>query len=259
MTSQATDISSFLAIKGALIEETYRAFRDWDLDVMPTVNLDRIRATNSIGAGSAGWLENILSVLKRRYDIAGPDRPLVQLAQVGWHLDEWRPVLLWHMCRADELLYDFLSGWLAKQRDEGIVLIHSDAVRDYLRRLIRARLGSVDAWKATTLTRVANGLLKTTVDFQLMHGRTVREFAAFRLPDPSFMYLLHALMDREQNTRHVIHAEDWRLFLLRPDDVEEELLRLHQYGRLHYERAGSFLELTLPSETAEAFVRSQAT
>ena len=80
----------------------------------------------------------------------------------------------------------------------------------------------------------------------------------FRLPEQSFLYLLYALMEREQNTRNVIHAPDWRLFLMYPEQVEEELLRLHQYGKLRFERAGTFLELTLPFEHTEDFIRSRA-
>ena len=65
-------------------------------------------------------------------------------------------------------------------------------------------------------------------------------------------------MERENNTRRVIDAPDWRLFLMYPQEVEEELLRLHQYGQLRFERAGTFLELTLPCEDTEDFIRSRA-
>ena len=53
-------------------------------------------------------------------------------------------------------------------------------------------------------------------------------------------------------------ADDWRLFLMRPSEVEEELLRLHQFGKLRFERAGSLLELTLPFSTAADYARSRA-
>ncbi len=72
------------------------------------------------------------------------------------------------------------------------------------------------------------------------------------------MYLLHTLMEREGNSRRVIEAADWRLFHMTASEVEEELLRLHQYGKLRFERAGSFLELTLPHENTNAFLRSRA-
>ena len=48
------------------------------------------------------------------------------------------------------------------------------------------------------------------------------------------------------------------MYLMRPDDVERELLRLHQFRKLHYEVAGSIVQLTLPCtialEYAEAMV-----
>jgi hypothetical protein len=258
MKATEAELSSFLAIKGAFIEETYRAFRDWDLASSPKENLDRLFETNSIGASSTAWLKNIIRVLKQRYDVTGPDRSLVLLAQQGWHIEDWRPLMLWHICRTDELLRCFLADWLFEKREEGIVLIGSEGVRAFLAELIKKRLGSSTAWKDSTIIRVANGLLGTAVDFQLMRGRAVKEFETYRLPDPSFLYLLHALMERENNTRRVIDAADWRLFLMHPQNVEEELLRLHQFGKLRFERAGTFLELTLPCKHTEDFVRSRA-
>ena len=38
------------------------------------------------------------------------------------------------------------------------------------------------------------------------------------------------------------------MFLMRPSDVERELLRLHQFRKLHYEVAGSLVQLSLPQQ-----------
>ena len=65
-------------------------------------------------------------------------------------------------------------------------------------------------------------------------------------PERSFLYLLHAIRDETPNPRKVIDAEDWRMFLMRPADVEQELLRLHQYRKLDYQVAGSLVQLKLP-------------
>ena len=40
------------------------------------------------------------------------------------------------------------------------------------------------------------------------------------------------------------------MYLMRPDDVERELLRLHQFHKLRYEVAGSIVELSLPNKSA---------
>lgn len=256
MTRKDGQLSSFLSIKGPLTESTFRVVRDWDLSLSTRENLINLEATNSIGASSAGWLKQFVQVLKRRFDFDNADKPLIELAKRGWHIDEWRPIQLWHMSRTDELLRSFLMDWLFERREAGIVIITTDSVCEFLRLLTKKHLKSSSAWTDNTYRRVASGLLKTAVEFHLMRGRVSKEFEVYRLPEPSFVYLLHAMMEREHNTRNVIQSADWRLFMMRPSDVEEELLRLHQYGKLRFERAGSFLELTLPCDNTADFVRS---
>jgi hypothetical protein len=256
MNAATETLSSYLTIKGPFIETTFRAFSDWDLAATPKENLDRVETTNNVGASSDGWLKQFIRVIRQRYDLAGVDRPLIELVQQGWHIDDWRPVQLWHISRHDELLRVFLASWLFDHREQGIVVISADAVVEFLHALIKKRLGSVDQWKENTYRRVASGLLKTAAEFHLMRGRVNKEFESYRLPERSLIYLLYVLMERESNTRKVIEAEDWRLFLMKPNEVEEELLRLHQYGKLRFERAGSFLELTLPCESTDEYLRS---
>ncbi|QDV62031.1 BrxA family protein [Crateriforma conspicua] len=256
MNAKDSELSSNLAIRGPFIEETYRTFSNWELKESTSQNFKRIAETNSIGASSQSWLTKFLQVLKRRYDLTGPDKRLIELVQQGWHLEDWRPAQLWHMSRHDELLRTFITEWLFEKHQAGIVIITADPVVEYLHGVVRAKLGSVDAWKENTYRRVANGLLKIAVEFHLMRGRTNKEFESYRLSERSFIYLLHSLMEREQNTRKVVEAKDWRLFMMKSNEVEEELLRLHQYGRLHFERAGSLLELTLPCEDTNEYVRS---
>ena len=256
MNATTETLSSNLAIRGPFIEATFRAFSDWDLNATPGENFELIRQTNVVGASSESWLKQFVTVTKIRYDLQHLDRRLIELVKSGWHIEEWRPVQLWHISRKDELLREFLTNWAFDRREQGIAILTVDSVVEYLHALVKERLGSVDSWKDNTYRRVASGLLKTATEFNLLRGHSSKEFEAYRLPERSMMYLLHALMGRENNTRKVIEAEDWRLFLMKPNEVEEELLRLHQYGKLRFERAGSFLELTLPCDNIDEYVRS---
>jgi len=54
-------------------------------------------------------------------------------------------------------------------------------------------------------------------------------------------------------TSQALTSADWRLFLMDADDVEQELLRLHQYKVLEYDVAGSMAQLTLSSPSLEAY------
>ncbi len=258
MSGPAFKPSSFLATKGVMLEATFRAFQCWNLDASMAENVATIRKTNPIGGPSGGWLKDFGKILLRRFDPDGPDRPLVELVQQGWDLETWRPVLLWHASRTDPLLTDFLGKWLFGLRDQGIVLINTQAGVDFLRTYLKQHLGPGKTWSESNLTQSASGLLRAGVEFHLLRGRVAKQFEPYRLPERSFFYLLHALMAKHASTDRMLHAFDWRLFLLRPSDVEEELLRLHQFGKLRYERAGSIMELTLPHRTLTEYLRSTA-
>ena len=253
-SSRASDVSSYTIIKGALIEETYSVFRDWDFAMTPEANLDLVRRTNSVGAKSASWLVDIYKVLHRRFDPEGRDRDLVELAQRGCPLELWKPLLLWHMTRDEFLFRDFLVHWLFDHFTEGTLRIRAQDLWPYLSQLHDKGLVA-EPWKESTLKRVSSELLRMTVDFGLMRGTVTREFASYHLPDESFLYLLHAMIEQQPNAREVVHSSDWRMFLMDASDVERELFRLHQFRRVHYEVAGSLAQLKLPCASAAGYAR----
>jgi len=248
--------SSYTIIKGALVDETYAAFRQWDLGRDQKHNLAALRDSNAIGARSTSWLRDVVRVLSRRFDTDGRDRPLVRLAQGGCSLDVWRPLLLWHMTRDEFLVRDFLTNWLYRRYEEGQYRLSVDDVVPYLQELPGKGVTSKGSWAETTLRRVASGLLSIAVEFGLMCGRQSREFRSYHLPDDSLLYVLHALAETEPNAMRMVGSPDWRLYLMGAEDVERELLRLHQYRRLHYEVAGSLSRLDLPYQSLGSFVEA---
>jgi hypothetical protein len=254
MASNHASVVSSYTVKGTLIEETYTVFRDWDFAKSRNENLDLLRRTNSVGATSASWLNDIYKILHRRFDPEGRDRNLVELAQRGCPLDLWTPLLLWHMTRDEFLLRDFLVQWLYEHFTQGTLRVRAQDLWPYLRALHDKGLVA-EPWKESTLKRVASALLKMAVDFGLMRGTVTREFASYHLPDESFLYLLHAMIELQPNAREVVHSTDWRMFLMDAADVERELFRLHQFRRVHYEVAGSLAQLELPCACAADYAR----
>jgi hypothetical protein len=256
MEARSNVVSSFTIVKGSLIEETYAVFRDWDYARSKLENLKRVREDNSIGAKSANWALNVAKVLNRRFDPACRDRPLVELAKSGCDREVWRPLLLYHMTRDEFLVRDFLVNWFHPQFTSGAYRLHAEDVLPYLRALSEKKgIEWSGSWSESTVERVASGLLRIAADFGLLKGTQTREFASYHLPEQSFLYLLHAMMDREANARRVIEAEDWRLYLMDVADVERELLRLHQFRKLHYEVAGSLAQIKLPAASAADYAR----
>lgn len=253
VASRANVASSFTVVKGALIEETYAVFAEWDLERSKRENLDHLRHENFIGAPSDTWLRDVAKVLNRRFDPAGRDRPLVILAKRGLPLHEWGPLLLWHMTRDEFLVRDFLETWLFEAYETGVFRVHTEEVVEYLGGIGKRGGMTEHPWSEHTKKRVAVGLLGIARDFGLMRGTHAKEFAPFHLPERSFLYLLHAMQDERLSPSRVAAAPGWRLFLLRPEDVEQELLRLHQYRKLEYQAAGSLVQITLPFPSAQAY------
>jgi hypothetical protein len=249
-------ITTPLAIRGPLIDETYGVFAAWDFALSKTENLKRARRDNTMGAGSANWANNVSWALSRRFDPASRDKPLVDLAKAGCDREIWKPLLLYHMTRDEFLVRDFLVNWLFPQFRAGAYRLRADDVFPYLNGL--RKMSGVEwsgNWSDSTLKRVGSGLLRIATDFGLLQGSQTRELASYHLPEESFLYLLHAIMDRDANARRVIDAEDWRMFLMGAEDVERELLRLHQFRRIEYEVAGSLAQIKLPAASAADFAR----
>jgi hypothetical protein len=248
--SRANIVSSFTVIKGAMIPETYAVFAAWDFSRSKRDNLNHLKDTNFIGARSVTWLRDVAKVLNRRFDPAGRDRPLVFLAQNRCEIEEWKPILLWHMTRDEFLVRDFLLNWLFPAYDSGTFRLDPEALHVHLRN-VRKRGGTTEhTWSEQTLTRVAAGLLRLAADFGLLRGNVGKEFASYHLPERSFLYLLHALREEKTSPAKLIGAPDWRMFLMSPTDVERELLRLHQFRKLEYQVAGSLIELSLPGKSS---------
>jgi hypothetical protein len=248
--SRADVASSFTILKGALIEESYSFLSSWDPRIPREENITRWKDGNAIGAKSFTWLRDVAFVMSRRFDPNGKDSPLRVLAAGGLALDDWKPILLWHITRDEFVLRDFLINWLYPAFVEGAYRIRAEDLYEHLSSL-RSRGGTLGRqWSETTVDRVAHSLLVIAREFGLMTGAVHREFASYHLPEESLIYLLHAIREQVTSPSKVLNSLDWRMFLMRPADVEHELLRLHQFKKLGYEVAGSLVELTLPCATS---------
>jgi hypothetical protein len=247
--------SCFQISKGACIQATYVAFAQWDLEKSDSENIRSLRETNPIGAPSYGWLKDFGKVLSRRFDCQGFDRPLVELAQEGCDLTIWKPLLLWHMSRTDPVVFEFFTEWLFREHSKGIHRLTTPAAIDFLTDYIQHHLGVERLWSPSNLQCSAASLLKMGVDFSLLKGRRIKEFTAYHLPEQSFMYLLHAMMDELGNAGRLIESPDWRMFLMTRQDVEAELYRLHQFRKLRFESAGSLAQLELPCTSVAEYTR----
>lgn len=253
MTTPSSRITCSGVNRGAMVQETYSAFRSWDFTRSKQANFDRIRDQNIIDAPNANGLKAVLKDLSIRFDPDGTDKPLVILAQRGLSLDLWRPALLWHLVQSEYLVRDFLVNWLYPRIQEGHLRFKpSDVSRDY-GWLLQPNKLLKKPWSETTLQGFASGVLRLITTFGLLEGKAIKRAVPYHLPEPCFLYVLQALQERGVTPSRIVEAEDWRTFLLSPQNVHQELLRLHQYRKVDYQVAGSLVELRLPAADLFAY------
>jgi hypothetical protein len=242
-----------------MITETYEVLARWDFEQSKKSNLDCLRENNFIGATSSTWLRDVAKVVNRRLDPANRDRALTLLAKGGCPLEEWKPILLWHITRDEFLFRDFLINWLFSAYDDGAFQVRPENLHGYLRS-IGTRGGKTEHdWTDVTIARVASGLLKMSTDFGILTDSAVKEFAGYHLPQRSLLYLLHAILEQEHGSpQRLIDSDEWHMYLIRSSDLESELLRLHQFRELDYQVAGTLVQLTLPCEDPLMYAQKMA-
>ena len=251
-------ISLRLNRKGALIEETYAAFQSWNLGKSFTANLASLRESNIFGARNQGWLKEILATLSSRFNGQSGITPLISLAKGNIPLEQWKPCLLWHLAATDELYYRFALEWLYPAFQNDAYQIRTDDVVPFVTELTSGHIASGGCLSEYGTLRAARDLLKMAADFGLITGSAARRFTTHHLPLESCLYILHALAEQEPNPRNIIDALEWRLFLMTPEQVERELMELHQFQRVHFEMAGSLAQLQLPCRSLQEYAERLA-
>ena len=246
-------ISTFSVTKGGKVAETYSCFQAWDLSLGLDDNLERFRDENPILAPTSAWLKEMRRIFRVRFGEIERHVPLIRLAQAGMPMEQWSPILLWHLCMRELLLSDFLENWLYPRKQEGYIRVRSDDVRQHLAGL--GERGLLDkTWAPNTIGRMASGLPSYAADFGLLQGKAMKEIAPYHLPDEALLYVLQDIANETASGLRVLEDVRWRRFLLSRPALEQELLRLHQHRKLSFEIAGSTIVLEPAHRSVDDYV-----
>jgi hypothetical protein len=248
-------LSIRLLRKGALIEETYAAFRNWDLAASFKTNIANMGTWNTIGATNEKWLREITATLSSRFADNESIEPLVILARCGLAIDKWRSCLLWHIGRTDYLYYQFATQWLYDRYQDGTYSILTKNVLPFVKNITDGRIASGGNLTEYGAVRAARDLLRMAAEFGIVKGKVKKKFSSYHMPQEAFLYVLHGLAETVDNTQQILDSKDWHLFLMDSMDVEREIFRLHQFKALEYQIAGSIAQLKLPNASLKEYAR----
>lgn len=254
-TPSKLNFSGRLMRKGVLIEETYRCLAAWDETLSLRENITALRSLNPIGAANNAWLREVTATLSNRFSQGDDLRPLALLARGGLSVNVWKYCYLWHLGSTDGLLVAFLRDYLNPQIRAGTAVFRTEDTTPWVQELSASGAFEEPLSDYGTL-RMGRDLLRASGEFGFLRGSARRETVHPVIPEDAILYALYSLWDQQQSVERLIASGRWSMFLMTSADVECELLNLHQFRRVRYERAGSVSELLLPYSSLEAFAQS---
>ena len=243
--------SQRLLRKGALVEETYTLFAQWNADNSFDRNFDRIFNGHF---RSEGWKKEVRTTLHRRFRDLGAAKPLIVLAQKQYNLVDWRLCLHFWIALRETMYGRFLENWLFPQYESGRLLLRTEDALPYVLQSWKTLSAKPAPLSEYGAIRTARDLLRMARDFGILDGDgPAKKFSSLQLSDELFLYFCHAVATEEKSTSRVPVSNLWKLLMLDQDRVHDHLLRLHQYRKLDYQIAGSLVQLTLPCASASEY------
>ena len=252
MEEKKLQISQRLIRKGALLEETYQIFHGWKNDLSFHENFN-VSLNSSFK--SEGWKREVYVTLNRRFRDSFGLEPLIVLAKNDYNIADWKFCLHFWIASQEKLYADFLDEWLFPQYAAGCFLLRTADVALYVKDNWKYRSSDEKSLSEYAVVRGARDLLRMSKDFGFLEGDgPVKKFSSVHFSDELFLYFCHVILDKIGTSSKIVNCNLWRLLLLDVSLVHSTLLRLHQYNKVHYQFAGSLIQLTLPCSSSREYV-----
>src|SRR5207237_991819 len=100
----------------------------------------------------------------------------------------------------------FATDWLFNEYRRGTFLLRSEDVVPFVVAEVATEKGRKSRLSAYGTTRAARDLLRMATDFGILTSGPAKEFVSYHLPEESFIYVLHAMTERETNGRRIIES-----------------------------------------------------
>lgn len=251
----STKYSSKIIKAGALLADTKILLSHWDLTNSVEWNLDRFRRENLFGKASRSRIEDILAIFRQRY-LRDPEllRALVVFAQSGFPAASFDRILYFLTLQNDPLLYDAVIDVIAPMYERGRQELPVAEMLHWIRQQV-ADGRTERPWGATTIERVAQGVMATLRDFGLLEGVIHKRITPPFVPTEAFGFIALLRYRELQSGERVLRDPMWRVFLLSDLAVERLFAAAHQEHALEYYAAGRVIRIEFPTLALEEYAR----
>lgn len=249
VTNHEADPYTIRVSKGAaLITETRLLLQEWKSGEDINAFAERVLALDLLGKATARRVRDIVQRCFAPRYLAPPGCParfLKRLLENHICGDWFRDLCLIYTARADRLVRDAVSEFLAKAREEGRLAVTVESAISFL--VEAERNGKMPApWAAETKRKIALGLLKMLVEFGLLSydTRAAKEIRVFNPHLLAVAYLAFEMHFSGITDASIPVNSDWFLWQLNRESVCERLDELSRYGLWVFQAAGSVVRIT---------------
>jgi hypothetical protein len=234
---------------GALIADSRRLLAGWDDALDLDDNCQRAIEENLLGKGSRKQAREVVSNIRWRY-LEDADRRdgLVRLVRAPGHGDTFTRVLYYLAATGDPVLYDSVTEFVAARFASGFSEVSQAGMMEQLGEWVGEGRSHV-VWNEETTERVAQGVLSTLRDFEVLEGSKRRRITPPYLPDAAFALVAFLIHQKAQSGERTIADPDWRLFFLARPAVERFMAEANQLHYLRYAASGNVVRIEFPAGT----------
>lgn len=264
MPYRSTEVNANLTKGAANAAEVVHLLRLWRPDEDPGAFQARVVEENLLGKGSRKRANDVArNVLGRRYFPAGaaaPARHIARMVQKAAPTEVLRGVLYYHAALAEHLLYLMAADFLYDYRQEGRLQVTAADAARYIRSLATDRANGATApiYSTAVLVKLAQSALTALRDFGILEGKARKRIAPVHVPHQLVGYVAYALREENDSAQRIVQHRDWRLFLLRPPEVEQAILEAARHGHFTYSAAGSIRRFDWHYGSLEEYVERLA-
>ena len=251
--------SSRNSSKGALLTESevlfsYLAKNNCNLDsARNAVIRDNILAKRTYQTRKRCW-----AVLHSRYfpnKFATELNPIIAIYKTNASETMKRGVLYYHFATSDLFTYEVTTRLIYSLIHKGFTNISPRIIDDFLDSRAESH-PEINSWSYQTRKSLISHYLSALRDFGIFEGKARKRVQRPIVEEALFLYVTTVLRDCEKSSRDILESNDFKLFLLSPEEVEMRFIETHRNKKIKFIRAGKIISLEFPWETIHDYIKT---
>jgi hypothetical protein len=248
----AAKFTSRIIKASALITDSKILLANWQAGLSTPENIAALYQSNPFGKSSHSRLEDMLPILRRRYMadpvVASGLATISRSSSPG----VLKQLLYFYSVRADPLLFAFVTEELLDRYRRGRQDVPTDEVIRLLREWVDVGR-TTTRWSSETISRVAQGILATLRDFDILTGAVHKRLNPPPLSLTAFAFLAFDLSRTRPSGAQLLGDPKWQVFFLEPNMTERLFIAADQAGLLRFAAAGTVVRVDFPVKSLEDY------